>query len=346
MNPSPRFLLVPILVAVAAFAHASPPLSLPGPAPQNRAAGDDVASENRACEACHVDIAVEWRGSLHHNAWDDPVFQTAYAIEPLAFCRGCHAPEADPSHLPPEPARRLGVGCVTCHVQSGEIVGARGHTASPERHAVRGDARLATAAACARCHQFEFPEPQPASMQSTGEEHRASKHAATSCQTCHMPIVVGEGGKTHRSHDFRVLGDATLLRSAVVARAWRSGERAVTVSLSAARVGHAFPTGDMFRRLEVRAHVMGEVSARATPRVLGRRFQMIPGPKGPRRMQIGDDRLPATGEAREVELPFSEAIAGQRVRWEVVYQRMDAGMAAMFGVDPAADEIVVAEGVL
>ena len=341
---SPRLLLVATLVAVAAGARASSPPPLPGPAPQTRAAGYDAAAENRACEEYHTDIAAEWRGSQHHRAWDDTVFQTAYAIEPIAFCRGCHAPEADPAHVPPEPARRLGVGCVTCHVQEGEIVGARAHAASPARHAVRGDARLATVAACEGCHQFEFPQPQHAAMQSTVEEHRASPYAAESCQHCHMPSVLTEGGKKHRSHEFRV--STAMLRSAVKARAWRSGEHAMNVSLATGRVGHAFPTGDMFRRLEVRAQIAGEGGAKARPAVLARRFMMVPSPEGPRRQQTGDDRLPASGDAREVQLPFAEAVAEQSVRWEVAYQRMDAGMAAAWGVDPAADEVIVAEGVL
>lgn len=343
---SPRLLLSGTVVAAALGARASTPPPLPGPAPQARPAGHDAAAENRACEACHADIAAEWRGSLHHRAWDDPVFQTAYALEQIAFCRGCHAPEADPSTVPPEAARRLGVGCVTCHVPAGDIAGARALAAAPGRHAVRGDARLATAAACAGCHQFDFPEPQRAPMQGTAGEHRASPHASESCQQCHMPLVQGAGGKQHRSHDFRVLGDTAMLRSAVKASARRDGERAVTVTLAAARAGHAVPTGDMFRRLEVRARVAGEGGPAATSAVLGRRFVMMPGPSGARRLEVGDDRLPATGEAREVRLPFPEAIAGRAVRWEVAYQRMDAGMAALWGVDPAADEVILAEGAL
>jgi hypothetical protein len=34
------------------------------------------------------------------------------------------------------------------------------------------------------------------------------------------------------------------------------------------------------------------------------------------------------------------------VRWEVVYQRMEAGMATLFGLAPSTNEVVVAEGVL
>jgi hypothetical protein len=389
-------LLAATLAAVAACAQASPPLPVPAAVPiplaepaalplplallpepasqaQGSAAGDGAAAENRGCEDCHTEIAAEWRGSLHHRSWDDPVFLTAYVIEPLAFCRACHVPEADPAQAPPEAARRLGIGCVTCHVRAGEVVGARdvrpsplpdggpspppdggqllssGVTAGLARHAVRGDPSLATAAACARCHQFDFPQPQKALMQGTGDEHRASPYASSSCQQCHMPAVIGAAGKSHRSHDFRVIGDAVRLRSAVTARAWQAEEQTVVVSLATARVGHAFPTGDMFRRLEVRARVAGEGGeggVKATPVVLARRFVMVPGPGGPQRKQTGDDRLPASGEAREVRLRFAEGLAGRAVRWEVVYQRMDAGMAATFGIDPAADEVIVAEGVL
>ena len=75
-------------------------LGLPGPAPRARPHGADVASANAACEKCHADIAAEWRGSMHQQAWIDPVFQEAYDIGPLAFCRGCHAPEADAESMP------------------------------------------------------------------------------------------------------------------------------------------------------------------------------------------------------------------------------------------------------
>ncbi len=48
----------------------------------------------------------------------------------------------------------------------------------------------------------------------------------------------------------------------------------------------------------------------------------------------------------EVELVFPAPVAARAVRWEVVYQRMDSAMAELFGVDPAADEVIVAEGVV
>ncbi len=340
-----RLLLLVAFLATAAVARGADAPALPGPAPQLRVAAFDAAAVNLTCEGCHRTIAAEWRGSLHHRAWDDPVFLTAYAIEPLGFCRGCHAPEADPAHVPPEGARRLGVGCVTCHVQGADVLGSHARSARVGAHAVVADARLASSAACERCHQFDFPQPQRAPMQGTADEHRASPHAAEACQSCHMASVRVEGELPHRSHDFRVLGDAARLRSAVTARAARVDDRAVTVSLSAARIGHAFPTGDMFRRLEVRARVVdasGATVVAATPVVLARRFSM----QRNEHLQIADDRVPASGEAREARLEFAAPIDGRAVRWEVAYQRLDARMAKAFGVDTNADEVIVAEGTL
>ncbi|MBL8744343.1 MAG: hypothetical protein JNK04_24720, partial [Myxococcales bacterium] len=72
-------------------AEGGPPLALPGPAPRDSA--DSPTLSNASCEGCHSSIAKEWRGSLHQQAWHDPVFQKALAIEPEPFCRGCHAPE-------------------------------------------------------------------------------------------------------------------------------------------------------------------------------------------------------------------------------------------------------------
>lgn len=341
---APRLVLL-AFAAMVATARGDVPRPLPGPAPQQRAVGYDAAVENLACEGCHATTAAEWRGSLHHRAWDDPVFLTAYAIEPIAFCRGCHVPEADPAQTPSEGARRLGVGCVTCHVQNGEITGSHTVAARVGAHAVVADARASTSAACERCHQFAFPVPQRAPMQGTADEHRASPHAAESCQSCHMPARSDASGPPHRSHDFHVLGEPSRLRSALTARASRADDHVVSLSLAAARVGHAFPTGDMFRRLEVRARAVddrGELVASAIPVVLARRF----GRSRSERVQIGDDRLPASGAARVINLVFAEPVSTREVRWTVVYQRMDATMARAFGVDASADEVVVAEGAL
>lgn len=353
-------LLAAALVAAAAvgvigwgsLASAQAARWLPRPAPIARAASFDAGSANRACASCHAEIADEWRGSMHRQAWTDPVFQKAYAVEPLAFCRGCHAPEADPRELPSAAARDVGVACTTCHVDGGHVVGARTSEAGAAAHATRAEPSLATRAACASCHQFDFPGTKGAAMQDTLREHARSSYASVECQDCHMPVVVGADGRARRSHSFSVIGNDALLRSAVSVRAEVVGPRALELRLEGARVGHAFPTGDMFRRLELRARVVGADGAAksiARPVHLGRRFgdRARPGAElAFDRVPTGDTRVPPPGAgARRALLSFEHELArGDELRWEVAYQRMDDAMAASFGVDAVHDEVVVASG--
>ncbi len=305
----------------------------------------DVIAQNDACERCHVDIAAEWQDSLHRASWSNEVFLGAYVVEPIAFCRGCHAPEALVSNTN-DPARHLGVGCVTCHVVGHDIVGARAIPSRVDAHAVTEAPAIRGVGGCETCHQFEFPIPQDAAMQSTIEEHAASPQADKSCQSCHMPTVT-KGDRSHKSHTFRVHGDPAILRRSVDVHA-RNGatDRSIVVSLKAtAEVGHAVPTGDMFRRLEVRSHVVAEGREQvANTVVLAREFRMERSAEGLRRVQIGDSRVPASGEPREVTLSFPKSIAGDLVEWSVVYRRMGPDEAALFGVDLAAEEVVIASG--
>lgn len=369
MPPSSRFLapLLPALVVAAGIGalalppsaegapradHAESPLrALPGPAPRGH--GSDPSAENRACEGCHSEIASEWRGSMHQEAYVDPVFQEALALEPFPFCRGCHAPESDPRAEASPAAQEVGVGCTTCHVEGHDVVGVNDVPADGARHAVVSDARLATVDACARCHQFDFPAMKGAPMQNTVAEHASSKLASVTCQGCHMRPV-GEGATKHLSHRFGVLSDPSVIRSAASVSARREGARSVRVSIEPANVGHAFPTGDMFRRLEVRAEAVdanGRVVERAPLVHLVRSFAERP--KASRevdfsRVQVGDTRVPApgAGDGRNVELRFERPTDGLHIRWTLVYQRMSTAMAASFGVEQARDEVVVAEGLL
>jgi len=298
--------------------------ALPGPAPRGRSA-DEAATLNRSCERCHVEIASEWRTSFHARAHTDPAYQRALLIEPLAFCRGCHAPEAAPDEDPPEAAAALGVGCVTCHVVSGEILGAPSPRPPSAPHPVARDARLATDSACSNCHEFEFPDRvagRPAElMQATVSEHARSRDSGTTCSHCHMPQVL-ERGAPHKSHLFAGGHDAELVQSALVAGA-EPTEQGVRITLTPGRTGHAFPTGDLFRRLQVSAEAVGgeqQVIASAS-RILARHWKRQPGPFGlPLRTAVSDDRLRDAPLVVELELG---APAAQRLDWRVDYQRVD-----------------------
>ncbi|MDI1451016.1 multiheme c-type cytochrome [Polyangium sp. 6x1] len=306
-------------------------------------ADNSQAVENARCEGCHEDVAAEWRGSLHQRSWTDPVFLAAYSIEPLPFCRGCHAPAADPQKPPDPGARAMGVGCVTCHADlAGEPV-----LAGPMPHRSRSAPGFDTAAACDGCHEFDFPRRKGARMQATLTEHRASQHADTPCQTCHMKPVARARGRSGKGHRFEVREDPALLRSAVMAAAAPRSARSIVVTLRAAAVGHAFPTGDLFRRIEIRASSVENTSLRAPAVALQRVFRLEGSESGSAsRIEVRDERVPASGAPRDAVLVFPDSIEGQTIRWEVVYQRMGPTLAASFGVDLEKDEIVVAAGTL
>ncbi len=148
-------------------------------------------------------------------------------------------------------------------------------------------------------------------------------------------------------HGFRVQGDAELLRSSVAVTAQRGLERTIDVTLVARGAGHAVPTGDMFRRLEILASAGdGPDAVVATPVVLARELELVTTEHGPRRQQVSDHRVPASGEPARARLVFPRPIAGLPIRWQVIYRRMGPREAALFGVDLEAEEIVVAHGTI
>ncbi len=344
-----RALLVSVVLSAAALfagiapAARAPHLRAPGPGPQGRPAGFEVVLENARCEGCHAEIAEEWRSSLHRASSEDPIFRKAYSVEPAGFCVDCHEPEGVAS---------VGTACVTCHVVDGHVVGARARAADGGVHAVRAAPWMRTPAACASCHQFDFPG-RKTPMQDTVREHARSSRSAESCQSCHMPRVAGADGRAHARHDFHVIGDPDMLRRAVaVSAAAGPTEDEVVVTLVPAAVGHAFPTGDMFRRLEVRASAVdarGEVTQVGKSVPLGRVFSAEDeGGAHTGRRQIADRRVPPPGEGaeRKAIVRFPKAIGADRVSWLVAYQRMDDDMARVFGLEPRKDETVIARGEL
>lgn len=115
------------------------------------------------------------------------------------------------------------------------------------------------------------------------------------------------------------------------------------------KIGHAFPTGDLFRRLELRACVdHGSREICAPPAHLGRQYRVQSTPQGTLRIPIADTRVAAPGTAppSTVRLPFDLDVSQLPVRWSVVYQRTDDAMAKVFGIEPKTDEILVASGKL
>jgi nitrate/TMAO reductase-like tetraheme cytochrome c subunit len=322
----------PLVVAPATVAAAQAPIVLaprPGPAP--RSTPIDAVTTNAECARCHAEIAAEWRGSLHQRAYVDATFQAQLAREPSPFCIACHAPESDPASPVPAPIAALGVACTSCHVVGDHLLASPVVTPPPGRapspHPLSRVTDLGGVYGCGACHEFAFPDDRrarPLLMQSTVSEHAASAHADRSCADCHMPVVPSASGGTHRSHRFEASRNEAWLRRAAKVEAHLDAE-AVVLEITPGEVGHAFPTGDMLRRLAVEVEVLdeaGEVRERHL-RHLMRHFAYRREPHGvPERVLVRDDRVGAAGAPDRLRFAPRTWPAGGSVRWTLRYERV------------------------
>ncbi|MEZ4453327.1 MAG: multiheme c-type cytochrome [Nannocystaceae bacterium] len=346
---------------------ALPPASATMPGPHRGRSAPARLAANEACVACHPQAALEWSRSLHRSAFVDPDFAGAYAREPTRFCRGCHAAEADPGAREPGPAAAIGVACVTCHRPEGGSLAADAVLAAVDPrdrdrdrddddddgvddeddddrgapHPIVRDPDFTRAAACAGCHDFDHPDAPGVPMQSTAREHRAASAAAIGCPRCHM-----RGGDPERAvdHGFAASRDPGRLRAALAIDAERPAEGRVLVRLRPRALGHAFPTGDMFRRVLVEASAVDEAGDTIAEdrRILGKTYEDRRAGDTQGRVLVADDRIPAD-DAVTVELDLDGA-AGASVRWRVVYQRIDQSRPT--GPARRRGEVVLAEGTL
>ena len=300
--------------------------------------------DNQACVDCHPDQAASWEGSLHQRAWVEPAFQDSYGREPLEFCRGCHAPRADPRAEPPAALAKLGVDCVSCHVREGVVHSGPAATATPAPHALVRSPDFGEAS-CASCHEFEFPRKAHRApgtlMQKTLREHEGSEWSALDCADCHFPARDDGRG---RDHGLAISRDPELLRASLSARVERVDPETVRFELAPIGVGHRFPTGDLFRRLELRAEARDQHGQilETSRRYLARHFESELDGHG----TIGearDDRLagPAT-----IELTLARGSEAASVRWSVSYERVGSRDHAHPERSKLAGAVRLAEGVL
>jgi len=284
------------------------------------------------CADCHEDVVAQWTTSRHRVAWTNDLMQAGFVAEPRMFCVHCHAPAAEqvaeirrnlatyaalgphapphiaPAPLAPEPMAEEGISCVVCHLRDGQMLSAdAAHPDSP--HEVRVDPAFGSSAACTTCHDFPTPafidgtthiSDEP--MQATAQEWEAWKSLTgrtEDCPACHMP----EGDHSmHGAHD-----RDRLTQSIVVTQA---GSR---LTLSTRDVGHAVPTGDLFRHLTVEARATGDPTW-TTLDTLGRTFAVDASTVPPTKRQTADSRL-HPGAPRVIELP--ERFLGGR--WRLRY---------------------------
>lgn len=303
---------------------------MPGPAHGPRLDADARLDRNDDCISCHADIAREWSHSLHRQSFEDPMFQAALTRErEPAFCRSCHAPESDPRREPTTREAQAGVACVTCHLDRKDgvvLAGPHPHADDHEvPHALRRSSEFASPDACAGCHEFWFPSAGRAGhelkMQRTITEHAHSKFADDSCQSCHMPPARSDGA-VHHDHGFTVVGRPQMLRAAVSVEATRPTPGSVMIELSPRLVGHAFPTGDLFRRLVVELHADDGGKAWSTQRVLSRDFVGQRVGQGQLIQVEHDDLRVGVGRGpRVVEFELPPELHDRPLRWVLVYER-------------------------
>lgn len=325
---------------------------MPGPAPQVRTL--DAVATNARCESCHVEIAAEWKSSLHRASHTDPVYQRAFAIEPLPFCQGCHAPEADPQASVPIAVGAMGVGCVTCHSTAHDVLAVPREGAPADHvdaHTLVRDARFASASACASCHEFAFPDSgkriKPELMQSTLVEHTASAQSQQSCASCHMPLVSDKPDvKPHRSHAFEASRNAAMVRRAVTIAATRTGATSLRLTLTPTWSGHAFPTGDLFRRIEVHVDAVGAEyqSVVSMTRYLMRHFAEKKHGIGVLRYVESDDRPLNTPVVVDVDL--GKDASNLPLAYRIAYQRVEHPRSERPEDSVVEGEIVLSQGIL
>ncbi|KIG13020.1 hypothetical protein DB30_00794 [Enhygromyxa salina] len=282
------------------------------------------------CQPCHRAITQEWRGSGHARAWLDPLVAREYAADPDPSCVACHAPRSLGAGDGPDPSARAaqdGVDCVSCHVEGETLVRAVNQSTKASASGREALARAETSQTCAACHQFRFLPIDPSEglaydptawLQDTYGEWSRSRAAAAQvgCSDCHMPVV-DQAGAPHRSHAFVGMQDPTLVgaavRVAVVARR-EGGSVFVEVTLRPGAIGHAFPTGDLFRQGVLRVWTQERESA-AGEFLLERRFAS--GASG-YMVEVEDTRVPPPGAGELPPIVFRlRSPAAQRVGWSL-----------------------------
>jgi hypothetical protein len=193
----------------------------------------DLFDPPELCGACHKEIYAQWQGSMHSNAWTDPIYRALLNAVSKAtggkvdnFCMGCHTPvgvvtrEAKPSGEGMSEIAERGVQCEVCHNISGSKgIGNGAYVLTPKLHgrslkfgpfndAVSPYHDTAYSALhtrsefCGQCHNVTHPFNR-LPIERTYDEWRDSPYAGMNvqCQDCHMKPVRGRATPTSKERD-------------------------------------------------------------------------------------------------------------------------------------------------
>lgn len=312
---SPRLLGVLTLALLSACEHPATPAQ---PRTQRAAHAQLSHAAAEDCARCHAEIAAQWRGSLHAQAWTDPLVAREYAADPDPRCVACHAPRTPEGEQPAGRGAHDGVDCISCHAHGEQLI------ARPE---------LAKVESCAPCHQFHFlaldPDEQGLAydpsgwLQDTVGEWSRSTAAAQGrgCVDCHMPWI-GEGRGRHRSHAFPGVHDPEQLARAVEVQMQarrQGGTIHVLARIEGRELGHAFPTGDLFRSAVLRVWTQERESDGASYR-LQRYFAAEPPDQQGHSTLVEalDTRVPPPGAGEPVQTQFRlRSPAARELGWSL-----------------------------
>jgi len=190
----------------------------------------DMFEEPEVCGGCHVDMYKQWNGSMHSNAWVDPIYRAALNAASKGtngkvdkLCIGCHSPiglvtgKATPKGDKMSKIAKRGVQCDVCHnISSSTGIGNGSYVLTPKLHGRKlkfgpfKDAKspyhdtayseLHTSSAfCGQCHNVSHPF-NNLPVERTYDEWKDSWYAGQNiqCQDCHMtpgPGVTKNPGK-------------------------------------------------------------------------------------------------------------------------------------------------------
>lgn len=178
----------------------------------------DLFESPKKCKGCHSEIYDQWKGSMHSNAWNDPIYlaimrEASKATKGLTdnLCLGCHTPiglttgEATPTGERLSEISKDGVHCDFCHNISAAIgIGNGSFVLTPRKygrplkfgpfkdakssyHDTAYSELHTTSAFCGTCHNVSHPINR-LPLERTYDEWKDSPYVAEGigCQECHM----------------------------------------------------------------------------------------------------------------------------------------------------------------
>lgn len=217
---------------------------------------DKKWESSEKCKNCHKKEFEEWSLSIHKKSYSNFFFKEALKEEPRIWCVNCHAPFHELneiSNLKEDKNLSEGIGCPVCHVKNGEIFGTKERLDLKE-HKVFEDKSFGNGNLCKNCHEFNFTDSHEPNikysnfpMQTTFSEFKEfqSIHKKDSCNSCHLK---------NSSHSFSGPNDKEFLKKNVLVKfntIKQNQNYILKLKITILKIGHAFPSGDLFRSVNV-----------------------------------------------------------------------------------------------